>query len=221
MIRFQSLAISVAVLCIAGCASNQPVSVTTEHKGRVTIIHHRSRSSSGLVDKIEAVDAKGAVTQAEIHIYSLGRYVDQTGGIHEAHNYYRTVQSARPNLMLPTKVSGGPRTVYTPPNYVPAPKDQRINDAIAEANAAKEKLQAVAKRIEDRLKEDNALRGELQSQIDENQRLQDQINAGFNTPAHPQPSPSPTAAEKAAANDTDALAKWGQQVQQVEGQSSR
>ncbi|MBV8140476.1 MAG: hypothetical protein JOZ60_00335 [Verrucomicrobia bacterium] len=33
-------------------------------------------------------------------------------------------------------------------------------------------------------------------------------------PGHPQPSPSPTAAEKAAANDTDALAKWDQQTRQ-------
>jgi hypothetical protein len=199
---------------MAGCASNQPVSVTTEHKGRVTIIHHRLHTSSGLVDKIEAIDAKGAVTQAEVHVYDVGRYVDGSGNIHEAHKVYRTVQSARPNLMLPKTVSGGPRTVYTPPNYVPPPKDQRINDAIAEANAAKEKLQAAAKQIQDRLKEDNALRGELQTQIDENQRLQDQINAGFNTPAHPQASPSATAADKAAQNDVDALKQWGAQVQQ-------
>jgi hypothetical protein len=212
MIKFQNLAISVAVLCVAGCAST-PESVTTEHKGKVTIIHHRRKTNSGLVDKIEAIDARGAVTQAEVHVYDVGRYIDGSGNIHEAHSVYRTVQSARPNLALPAKVSGGPRTVYTPPNYVPPPKDQRINDAIAEANAAKEKLQAAAKQIQDRLKEDNALRGQLQTEIDENQRLQDQINAGFNTPQH-QATPPATAAQNAAQADVDALKQWGEQVQQ-------
>lgn len=211
--KFRSLAISVAVVSMAGCAST-PVSVTTEHKGKVVIVHHRRRTNSGLVDKIEAIDAKGVVTTADVHVYSLGRYTEANGGMHEAHNYYRTVQSARPNLMLPKTVSGGPRTVYTPPNYVPPPKDQRINDAIAEANAAKEKLESAAKQIQDRLKDDNALRGQLQEQIDENQRLQDQINAGFNTPAHPQATPPPNAAQNAAQADVDALKQWGQQVQQ-------
>jgi hypothetical protein len=75
--------------------------------------------------------------------------------------------------------------VYTPPNYVPPPKDQRINDAITQAKQAKAELEAAAKKVADRLKEDNNLRGELPAQIDENQRLQDQINAGFATPQHP------------------------------------
>ena len=212
--KHQSFLISIAVLAMVGCASNQRVSVTTEHKGKITVIHHRTRDSKGLVDKIEAIDAKGAVTQAEVHVYNVGRYVDGSGDIHEAHKVYRTVQSSRPNLMLPRTVSGGPRTTYAPPNYVPPPKDQRINDAVAEANKAKEKLEAAAAQIQDRLKADNALRGQLQTQIDENQRLQDQINAGMNTPAHPQPSPSPTAADRAAQNDVDPLKAWGAQVQQ-------
>ena len=110
--KFRSLAISIAVLFAAGCAST-PESVTTEHKGKVTIVHHRRRTNSGLVDKIEAIDAKGAVTTAEVHVYDVGRYVDGSGNLHEAHRVYRTVQSARPNLTLPRTVSGGPRTVYT------------------------------------------------------------------------------------------------------------
>jgi formiminotetrahydrofolate cyclodeaminase len=108
----------------------------------------------------------------------------------------------------------GPRTVYTPPNYVPAPKDQRINDAVAEAKRAKEKLEAAAKQVQDRLNEDNNLRGELQAQIDENQRLQDQINAGMNTPKHTEKAPTQTDAEKAAAAAVDPLVSWGQQLQQ-------
>ena len=39
--RVTSLAISVALVSIAGCAS-RPESVTTEHKGKVTIVHHQS-----------------------------------------------------------------------------------------------------------------------------------------------------------------------------------
>jgi hypothetical protein len=208
------LAISLAVVAMAGCAST-PESVMTEHKGKVTIVHHRRRTSNGLVDKIEAINPNGVVTQAEVHVYDIGRLPHGDNGVEEAHPYYRVVQSQRPNLMLPQGTHlTGPRTVCTPPNYVPAPKDQRINDAVAEAKQAKEKLEAAAKQVEDRLKEDNALREELQAQIDENQRLQNQINAGFATPQH---SPTPRATpqsdgKKAAQAAVDPLVQWGQKV---------
>jgi hypothetical protein len=208
------LAISLAVLSLAGCAST-PESVTTEHKGKVTIVHHRRRTNNGLVDKIEAINPTGVVTQAEVHVYDIGRLPHGDNGVDEAHRYYRVVQSQRSNLMLPRGTHPtGPRTVYTPPNYVPAPTDQRINDAITQAKQAKEKLEAAAKQVEDRLKEDNALRGELQVQIDENQRLQDQINAGFATPQHsPTPRATPQSdAEKAAQAAVDPLVQWGQKV---------
>ena len=212
--RVSSLAISLAVVCLAGCAST-PESVTTEHKGKVTIVHHRRRTSNGLVDKIEAINPNGLVTQAEVHVYDIGRLPHGDDGVDEAHRYYRVVQSQRPNLMLPKGTHPtGPRTVYTPPNYVPPPKDERINDAVAEAKLAKEKLEAAAKQVQDRLKEDNNLRGELQAQIDENQRLQDQINAGMNTPKHSTQAPPQSDAQKAAEAAVDPLVQWGQNVQQ-------
>jgi C-terminal, D2-small domain, of ClpB protein len=92
----------------------------------------------------------------------------------EAHRYYRVVQSERPNLMLP------------------------------KGTQPEEKLEAAAAQVQDRLKEDNNLRGELQAEIDENQRLQDQINAGFNTPQHEKPAPQ-TEAQKAAESAIDPL----------------
>jgi hypothetical protein len=203
---------SLVVLSLAGCATG-PESVTTEHKGKVTLVHHRRRTSNGMVDKIEAISAKGVVTQAEIHVYDVGRLPDGDNGMDEAHRYYRVVQSERPTLMLPKGTQPtGPKTVFTPPNYTPAPKDQRINDAVIEAKKAKEKLEAAAAQIQERLKEDNNLRGELQAEIDENQRLQDQINAGFNTPQHEKPVPQ-NEAQKAAESAIDPLVQWGQKVE--------
>src|SRR5215469_318864 len=212
--RVSSFAISLAVLSMAGCAST-PESVTTEHKGKVTVVHYRRHTNNGLVDKIEAINPNGIVTQAEVHIYDIGRLPHGQYGMDEAHRYYRVVQSQRLNLMLPQGTHPtGPRTVYTPPNYVPPPKDQRITDAIAQAKEAKEKLEAAARQVEDRLKEDNNLRGELQAQIAENQRLQEQINAGFATPQRsPTPRPTPLSdVEKAAQAAVDPLIQWGQKV---------
>jgi hypothetical protein len=186
--RVSNFVISLGIVSIAGCAAT-PESITTEHKGKVMVIHHRRRTNNGLVDKIEAINPNGLVTQAEVHVYDIGRLPHGQYGMDEAHRYYRVVQSQRLNLMLPQGTHPtGPRTVYTPPNYAPPPKDQRITDAITQAKEAKEKLEAAAKQVEDRLKEDNNLRGELQAQIDENRRLQEQINAGFATPQH---SPTP------------------------------
>jgi hypothetical protein len=53
----------------------------------------------------------------------------------------------------------------------------------------------------------------LQTQIDENQRLQDQINAGFNTPKHEKVS-TQTDAEKAAQSAVDPLVQWGNSINQ-------
>ena len=99
-----------AILSLAGCAAG-PESVTTEHKGKITLVHHRRRTSNGLVDKIEAISAKGVVTQAEIHVYDVGRLPHGDNGMDEAHRYYRVVQSERPNLMLPKGTQPtGPKT---------------------------------------------------------------------------------------------------------------
>jgi hypothetical protein len=202
------LTICLAGLCyLAGCAS-VPESVTTEHKGKVLIVHHRRQTNGGLVDRIEAINSKGVVSQAEVKVYDVGRYVDSNGNIHEAHQMYRVAQSAHAILSLPKGTHAtGPRTVYTPPNYTPPPNDQRINDAVSEANKAKEKLEAAQKQVEQRLSEDNNLRGELQAQIDENERLKAQIEAGMST-KHGDQSPQ-TDAERAAAAAVDPLVEWG------------
>ena len=209
--KFKRLSFIISVVALAGCATHEDVSVE-KHKG-VTVVHHRRHTSNGAIDRIEAISASGAYSQAEIHVYDIGQLPHGEDGIDESHRSYRVVQSARPNVMLPKGTHPtGPRTVYTPPNYTPPPKDQRIDDAVAQANHAKEKLEAATKEIQGRLQQDNALRGELQDQIDENQRLRDQLNAGMNTPKHEAPKPSD--AEKPAQAAIDPLAQWGKQIQQ-------
>ena len=153
------------------------------------------------------------MSRAEIHVYDVGRYVDSNGNMHEAHQIYRVAQSSRPLLTLPKGTHPtGPRTVYTPPNYTPMPNDQRINDGITETRKAKEKLEAERKQIEDRLAQDNNLRGELQAQIEENERLRAQIDAGMSARKHSEQSPTPTQtdAEKAAQAAVDPLLQWGE-----------
>jgi hypothetical protein len=210
--KLNHLALAISLAVLAGCATG-PESVTVEkHKG-VTVVHHRRHTNNGAVDRIETISASGAYSQAEIHVSDVGRLVDSSGNVQEAHRMYRTVQSQRPNLILPKGTHPtGPRTVYTPPNYTPPPNDQRINDVIGEANKAKEKLEAATREVQSRLQQDNVLRGELQDQIDENQRLRDQLNAGMNTPKHEAPTQSNAA--KAAQSSVDQLAAWGRQVQQ-------
>jgi hypothetical protein len=69
-------------------------------------------------------------------------------------------------------------------------------------------------KIEQQLTSDNNLRGELQTVIDENQRLRDQINAGFSAPqraATPSPSPASQAAQ-AGAQAVDPLGQWGKKI---------
>jgi hypothetical protein len=207
-----------AVTILAGCASSTKESVTWEKKKGVTIIHHRKRTSSGaLVDRIDALGKNGVVSRAEIHVYDVGRYVDSSGNMHEAHQMYRVAQSSHPLLMLPKSTRpSGPGTVYTPPNYTPMPSDQRITDAVDEAKKVKEKLEAEQKQIQERLGQDNNLRGELQTQIDENERLKAQIEAGMSANKHgEQSSPHPqTDAEKAAQAAVDPLLQWGKEAQQ-------
>ena len=203
------LAICLVGLChLTACSTTQQESVSFEKKKGVTIVHHRRRTSSGLVDRIDALRKNGVVSSAEIHVYDVGRYIDSNGNIHEAHHIYRVAQSSHPILSLPKGTHpSGPRTVYTPPNYTPPPNDQRISDAVSEANKAKEKLEAAQKQVKQRLNEDNNLRGALQHEIDENERLKAQIEAGMST-KHGDQAPQ-TDAEKAAAAAVDPLVQWG------------
>ena len=62
--------------------------------------------------------------------------------------------------------------------------------------------------------QDNNLRGQLQAQIDENERLKAQVNAGMSTPSQGQKPAPESDAQKAAQADVDPLRQWGQQVQQ-------
>ena len=159
------------------------------------------------MDKIEAISASGSVTQAEIHVFDVGRIPDGRGGVIEAHKEYRVVQDQHPNLMLPKHVSSGPRTVFTPPNYSPIPPDQRVSDAVGEIKESKAKLDEARDKIEKKIAEDNNLRGELQEAQSENQKLTDQIRSSFHTDQKP---PVQTPAEIAAQTGTSDLQKWGQ-----------
>src|SRR5471030_2042923 len=98
---------------LASCADGHWQTVTTEHHGQITTIHHRKRVRDGSVDHIETINAKGVVSQADVHVYDVGRLSDSNGIIHEAHRVYQTVQDAHPIFSLPKTVSSGPRTVYT------------------------------------------------------------------------------------------------------------
>jgi septal ring factor EnvC (AmiA/AmiB activator) len=97
--------------------------------------------------------------------------------------------------------------------YSPPPQSQRINDAVAEAQEAKQKLDAARSKIEDQLATDNSLRGELQALSEQNQRLQEQVDAAFamKKSAPPASSSSP-AAQAGSQAGSDPLLQWGQKV---------
>ncbi len=201
------LGISIAALSLlCGCASPGPSSVSIEHKGKTTVIHHRRRVSNGSVDHIEAVSASGIVSQADIKVYDVGRLPDGRGGVIEAHREYRVVQDSRIKLNLPKRVSSGPRTVYTPPNYEPMSADQRINDAVDEAKRAKDKLLQAEIDVQKRLQTDNNLKGELETEVSKNQELTDKLNAAMATPH----KVDQTDAQKVAPASITDLQKWGQ-----------
>ncbi len=193
---------SLAAICVCSCATRE--TITTERKGKTTLVHHKRKATNGTVDRIEAIDAKGTFSEAEIHVYDVGRFPLGDHGVEEAHRVYVTVKSKTPDLRLPLKVSSGPRSVYSPPNYTPMPQDQRINDAVTEAQVSKNKLEDARTDIEKRLSEDNSLRGQLQEVEDRNQQLSDQLSAAMSAGTH-KPI-QPTEAEKAA---NDQLSNWG------------
>ena len=212
--------ISVLALCalFTSCASAQKETITVEKKkGGVTVVHHRAKTSYGARDRIEAINAKGVVTQAEVKVYDVGRMPDGHGGMREAGRYYRIVKSPTFDLRLPSKSSNlasGPKTVFTPPNYSPPPNDQRVDDAVESARQAKAKLDEQQKVLAAQIDKDNVLRGQLETQISANQLLADQLKAAFDTQkqAKQQGNPPETDAQKAAESAADGLADWGKQV---------
>lgn len=199
------------------CASAQKETTSVEKKrGGVTVIHHRSRTSYGARDRIEAINAKGVLTEAEVKVFDVGRLPDGHGGMREASRFYRIVKSSTFDLRLPPKsgnTASGPKTVFTPPNYSPPPNDQRVDDAVADAKAAKKTLDEQQVKLAQQINKDNALRGQLEAQIDANQRLADQLKAAFDTQKQAkQGNAQQTDAQKAAEGAADSLEDWGKQV---------
>jgi hypothetical protein len=205
----RKLSFSILVLCIAGCAAKEQTFWEKGKKGTITV-HHVRKTSKGTSDRTEQLSEK-TMTPDMVHVYDLGRMPDGNGGMHEAHKYYQVVQSASFDLRLPPAGKmqpSGPKTVFTSPTYSPPPKDQRINDAVASAHQAKEKLDDATKQVE---QTDNNLRGEVQDLNDQNASLKDQLNKAMSTPQHTVPASD--AAKAGTSAVADPLALWGKQVQ--------
>jgi hypothetical protein len=159
----------------------------------------------------------------EVHAYDIGR-LPVDGGMHEAHIYYRIVQSAHWDLRLPASsrpsgVSTGPRGVFYPPTYQAPPRDQRVRDAVAAADrerlemeAAQENFNNATADIKKKLQEDNQLKDEIQNLLEQNQRLRDQLQQ---KQPEARPGPSPTQ----SSSSPDALKQWGNQLTHLNGPS--
>lgn len=197
----------VVSVLLTGCAAHEVTywEKVKDKKGKQSIVvHHMRKTSKGIVDRSENLTSN-TMLPADVHVYDVGRMPTLDGkGLNEAHRYYRVVQSETWDLRLPEKgsnVSSGPKTVFAPPTCSPVPKDQRINDAIAEAKEAARKMNETRAKIEEQLAKDNGLQGQVQSLQDENASLRDQLNAGLS--ARPTPSPTPQG------DNAGALATWG------------
>lgn len=204
------ISLVVCVIAASSCAATHEKTYW-EKKGGKVIIHHVRHTPKGEADRTEMLTSK-PMTPDEIHVYDLGRIPDGNGGMHEAHRYFRVVQDEHYDLRLPAADKlkpTGPKTVFTPPTYQKPPESQRINDAVAEVNQAKDKLDEARGKAEQQLATDNSLRGELQNQIDENQRLHDQLSAAMSTPQKTAPQSDAT---KAGQTVGDPLAEWGNKV---------
>lgn len=116
--------LSFATICMLGCATTGHESVSFEKKKGSTIVHHLSRTSNGLVDRIDTLSPSGIVSRAEIHVYDIGRLPHGEGGMDEAHRYYRVVQSEHLDLRVPRPRSTGPKTAFTPPTYSALPNPE-------------------------------------------------------------------------------------------------
>jgi hypothetical protein len=211
--------VSLTAVFLCGCAGTKETTFWERGKHNTVIVHHVHHTQKGTADRTEELTAK-VIDPAQIHTYDLGRMPDANGNVHEAHRYYVVTQSSHINLMLPPAKDlhpTGPRSIYTPPNYTPMPKDQRINDAVSEARQAKDKLDEARGKIDQQLANDNNLKGQLEQQSEQIQDLQSQLNSAMSTPTR---SPAPAAggqqsdASKAGTvAGSDPLALWGKQVQ--------
>src|SRR5580700_10862019 len=113
-IRNSTISLLMLSALFSSCASAQKETVTSEKKkGGVTLIHHRSKTSYGARDRIEAINSKGVVSLAEVKVYDVGRLPDGHGGMREAGRYYQIVKSPAFDLRLPQKgnnLASGPKT---------------------------------------------------------------------------------------------------------------
>lgn len=212
--------LSISLLCLTVCVSSCATNEQTywEKKKGTIIVHHVRKVNGGTKDRTERLTSN-TLRPAEVHEYDLGRLPDGNGGMHEAHRYYRVVQTETFDLRIPAegtiRVTKGPKTAFTPPTYTPPPQSQRLNDAIAEAKEAKEKLDQARGRLEQQqLANDNNLRGDFDALNEKYQRLQEQVNTAFAMgKSAPVASPSPaSAAMQAGMQAADPLAQWGQKV---------
>jgi hypothetical protein len=215
-IRNSTISLLALSVLFTGCAAQKETVTSEKKKGGVTVIHHRSKTSYGARDRIEAINAKGVVSLAEVKVYDVGRLPDGHGGMREAGRYYQIVKSPAFDLRLPQKgnnLASGPKTIFTPPNYTAPPNDQRVDDAVADAREAKRRLDEQQAKLSEEIAQVNVKKGELQNQIDRTQQIADQLRASFNTERKPKKEGPQTEAEKAAEGvGADNLADWGRQV---------
>jgi hypothetical protein len=204
-------------ICLSACASKETTYWTK--KGFTIVVHHVRHTPRGTRDRTEKLTAK-AMTPSEIHAYSVGRMPDDNGGMREAGTYYRVVQSETWDLRLPAegkvRVTTGPKTALTPPTYSAPPKDQRINDAVADANQAKQLADEAKAKADDQLVNDNNLRGEVEDLSAQNQALREQVESAMSGPKRagaPVSSPA-TPATQAGMQAGDPLVSWGQKQTQ-------
>jgi hypothetical protein len=208
--KFKLSGLLLLAVCCSSCAQHEQV--FWSKKGSTIVVHHVTHTPKGAHDRIENLTTK-VVSPAEIHEYNLGRMPNEHGGMDEAHKYYRVVQSEAWDLRLPStgraRVTRGPKTVLTPPNYSPPPQDQRINDAVTDANDAKAKFDEERIKMQNQTAADQAQLEALQTQTAD---LATQLQSAMSGPQRtPVPATTPaTDASKAGAQAADPLAQWGQ-----------
>ena len=140
-----ALAISLALLVLAGCATKETTYWQKDKKHHAIVLHHVRKSFGRVHDQTEELSTK-AMTPAEVAVYDIGRLPDGHGEMSEAHRYYRVVQSEHFDLRLPeagkdwkyggSKKPTGPKKLFYSPTYTPPPQSERITDAVHRARGA-------------------------------------------------------------------------------------
>jgi hypothetical protein len=135
---------AVGILCIAGCASQETTYWTREKD--LVVVHHIRRTQDGLEDRAEKL-LVAKLPAEKVKLLALNK----------EDRYYQVAQSA--SLVHPRN---------------PETKSHKvgINDAVAEAEDAKTKLDAARRTLEEQMASDKELREQLKQVLAENQRLQ-------------------------------------------------